>query len=334
MRHHWAVVPPATASLDVEDLHNYIPRPECNDLIVLSDGLCKLESIMLETPPELSSAVFMQLVGNPKAEASNLTTLDLRFCPVDHPTIAQLLYHAPPNLKRLSLLLRPGSVLLQDHRNRSALPRSNIHLCPLIRQYSKRLERLDYGARKICRHLFFDEDEIFAMRENGINTKIGEPGRGEVEAKRIDKHAIEQTIRTARQQRRAKERDERIRKAVHESDLSTNELDPQYSLEMSARTGAAKYKAQRDMEALLDEEEAQRHRLINGSSTKWTRRIIALGELCEAGDTWAEMKLAADMEERGVQWVLASTSTSLLCFHLINLAEHFIRKVAPSCELA
>ena len=327
VRHYWAAPPPAKARLDWEDqdfnAHAWIHGGETGS-IGHPGGLEKLESILFESVPELSSAVLMQLIGNPMVATSNLISLDLRSCQLDDPTVAQLLYHAPPNLKRLNLvsrrirggprdLVRPGRQRDGDKSSMKRGAQDTVHLCPLIREYGKRLERLDYGARRVCRQLFFSDDEILALHENGIDTAISRHVDEGGASKDLDEHAIQQTIKAVRERRTATEREQHIKESLHEMDSAIDLTDRSHSHSAFADTSSARSKSQRDVEALLDEEEAQRHRLINRStSAKWTRRIILFQELCGQDSrrmyTWDEIKLAADLEERGVHWVLASMS--------------------------
>ena len=333
MRHYWATAPPANASLEIEDQSNaYTSQEDCFDMIGLSDGLKKLERVVLESPPELNSAVVMQLVGNPKAMASNLTTLDLRFCRLDNATLAQLLYHAPPNLKRLSLLRSLDLVVNDDDADRAHFRRrvlihrrpnhgtirsaqqtaGGTHLCPLIRQFSRRLERLDYGSPHVCRQLFFDDDEIQSLHENGITTKIGGNGGQDTESEKLDTHALENTIRSARQRKRTATLETRIREALDGLYSSPEPLSSSGLFGASSGKSIDESKVRREIENLLDDEEGKRQRLVNRPSRRWSRRIIAWESLCEFGDTWEEMKLAADLEERGIEWVLASMSPYLM----------------------
>ena len=312
LRHHWAITPPAHTTLDIQyhiqhqgRLHP--ARNHRSNVGSIGDpgGLDKLESIMLEAVPEFTPPVLTQLLGNPLAATSNLTNLDIRFCEVDHSTIAQLLHHAPPKLKRLCLMSRLGDreARLWDRMERRTGPSSTCasshHLCPLLREYSKRLERLDYGALSVCRELFFSDDEILSLPET--------------QSRNLDVYAIQQTIQAVRKHRKARQQNDRIQKTLQQLDLSTKSFDSTHSSVESATTTAASSKAQMDVEAALDEEEAQRQRFIDGSRAKWTRRIIAFGGTCNKkrndSYSWDELKIAADMEEKGVHWLLASMST-------------------------
>ena len=65
-------------------------------------------------------------------------------------------------------------------------------------------------------------------------------------------------------------------------------------------------KIKRDAETVFDEEEAKRERLIEGSKEIWFRRFMAWRGLCGVGGIFEELQIAADMEEDGITWVLAS----------------------------
>ena len=312
VRHYWATIPPATASLETDlRRRTYMPQ-NCFDQIGPLDGLQKLESIVLESPPELDSAVLMQLVRNPKAVASNLTVLDLRFCELDSETIAQLLYHAPPKLARLSLLCvydnHESRHHHPDHSGRAVTP---YHLCPLVRQFGKRLVHLDFGAAHICRQLFFDEEEMQSLRECGTRTKVG--GNGGLDLEKLDEYAVRQTIRHVRDRRHVAAREEahlgQTLDIVHASDQPPH---PNPVSKDSLHNVDADSLIRPSTDISLGEEEQQRHRWISRSDKKSFRRFIAWQGLCDSSDTWTEMMLAADMEEIGVELVLASTLIAYL----------------------
>lgn len=323
VRHHWAVPPPANASLEIRDrFRPYALYQDIHETIEYADGLGRLESIVLESVPELNSTVLMQLVGNPKALASSLTVLDLRYCHVDEASLAQLLYHAPPQLKCLSLIrglnatagnnphhqpnrLHNPRRLRFTHNAGLAAQGARTHLCPLLRDLGKRLERLDYGAGHVCRHLFFDEDELRSLQESGVVTTIGVAGGHSLEHS-LDVHAIERIVHMTRHHKSRAAREARIEARVAEAQSSTQTQTYMASRKSAKDVRSEAMMIRREMEHVLDEEMAHRHRLVNQSSSPWSRRIIAWQGLCEDGDTWAEMKLAADLEERGVKWVLAS----------------------------
>lgn len=334
IRHHWATTPPRDASLDLQKRYQadansfgappfhggtsrfaprrgfvnsrasqntYLPSTE---QIGSTSGLKTFQSIILECPPELNSLLLMQLLGNPNAVASNLTSLELRFCNLDYETISKLLYHAPPNIKRLVLLCCD----VQDDGFHNASSHEAVHLCPLIREFSKNLAHLEFGASTVCRELFFDAIERQSLRNHGIETGLGADG-GAVDKNfgSLDGHAIRETIQACRKQKRMKSRNNRVKEAITAARCQNNSETPSSSLFGSNSTSTivqAATRAQRETEAVLDEEEEKRSRLIEGSN--WFRRIITYHGLCNTADTWAELQIAAEMEERGIEWVLAS----------------------------
>lgn len=185
-------------------------------------------------------------------------------------------------------------------------------MCPLIRDFSKKLVHLEFAASTVCRELFFDDLEIQSLRQNGISTDLGMEG-GAIEClEALDTHAIHETVQDCRRQKKAKYRNGRIKEAItagkaHSGGPTTSSL---FGGGASANTCAAR--AQREIELLLDEEEDKRSRLIEGSKTRWFRRIICWQDLCHPNDTWKEVQVAAGMEEMGIEWVVASKLATLI----------------------
>ena len=172
-------------------------------------------AITLEYVPELSAATLMQLLENPpsKTTASNLTSLELRFCNLGDEVIAQLLYHAPPNIKRLVLLCRSGTDYdLHDGTESEAAT----HLCPILRKFGRRLIHLEYGSGRICRELFFDQDEMESLRNDGFMTRLGSMRGSSNNGEHIDAHALQATIQRCRQRKKSKAREERVNRAIIE----------------------------------------------------------------------------------------------------------------------
>lgn len=303
VHHYWATKPPDGASLDL-GVSDYFVGRGSPGVIGRSEGLERLESIFLEKPPELDSSILMQLLGNPKSMASNLKTLELRFCKLDSQTIAQLLYHAPPNLKRVVLLCQDDRQFTHEHHDDQE---QRQHLCPLIREFSKNLNHIEFGAASICRELFFDDLERQELELNDIITTSGSPTESSVSNNSLDGHAIRRAVEDCRQRKRMNHRNDRVKQAIIACQANTITSTNHTSLfGESIKPTAAAFKAQRDTETLLDEEEQTRKRLIEGSTPKWFRRFISWHGLCFPSDTWAEMQLAADLEEEGIEWVLAS----------------------------
>ena len=277
-------------------------------------GLKRFESIVLECPPELNSSLLMQLLGNPNSVASNLGRLELRFCNLDEDTVSKLLYHAPPNLKHL--------VLLRSYQSRHSYHhQAGPHLCPLIREFAKKMVHLEFAASTVCRELFFDDLERQSLRQNGITTGIGTSG-GLIEGtEKLDSHLIAETVQACRRQKRIQYRNGRVKEAITTPKSNNSSSSTTASLFGGAQnSNNAATRAQRGTEYLIDQEEEQRSRLIEGSRTPWFRRIIAWQGLCNNSDTWAEIQLAADMEEKGVEWVVVSEW----------LARHFIYRIVAN----
>ena len=325
LRHYWATIPPTHASLDLQDRyehyssthgshnlshrsgmvggqHGLVDGLRADQIIGPTKGLKKFESISLEWPGELDPLLLMQLLGNPDSVAVSLSKLELRFCNLDYDTISKLLYHAPPNLKYLVLLCSDD-----DGQFHSYYDVEMPHLCPLIRDFSKKLDHLEFGAPTVCRELFFDESETQSLRRHGVATDLGRDG-GTIEGhERLDVHAIRETVQACRRQKRSRHRAGRIKEAITAAKAQ------------SARTKTASLfggdgigsnatlaRVQREAEVLLDEEEEQRTRLIKSSKKPWFRRIVTWHGLCHPSDTWEEFQLAADIEEAGINWVVAS----------------------------
>ena len=307
IRHHWATTPPADASLKVRteindfgDGYSRRPYSDTTPSIGTTSGLQKLESILLEATPELNSPLLMLLLGNPNSVAVKLGKLDLRHCDLDEETISKLLYHAPPNLKHLALICRP-------RWNRAYHDHDRPHLCPLIREFAKNLVHLEFAAPTICRELFFDDPERNSLRKSGIMTSIGD-FEGRIEgSEKLDTVLIRDSIEACRRQKRTKYRNERVKQAISTAKAPSSSTSASTSLFGGAtNTNNAAVRAQREMEFTLDDEEESRRRLIEGSKTRWFRRYITWGTLCCTSDTWAEIQLAADMEEKGIELVVAS----------------------------
>ena len=325
VRHYWAMTPPIHASLDLNKRYNNDPYNarsnrarrrgiiagrhrlmdtplEADQIVGPTKGLKTFENIMLEACPELDSLLLMQLLGNPDSVAVNLAKLELRFCNLSHEIISKLLYHAPPRLKHLVLLC------WDDDRQFSTTHTAEFpHLCPLIRDFSKKLVHLEFAASIVCRELFFDDYEIQSLRKNGITTGLGAEGGAIESHKELDTHAIRETVQTCRRQKRSRHRTSRIQEAITTAEAQSGGTTTSSIFGGSGgggNLGAAR--AQRHAEGSLDEEEEQRTRSIEGSKIPWFRRIITWQGLCQPNDTWEEVQLAAGIEEKGIEWVMAS----------------------------
>ena len=330
VRHHWAIPPHERSCMDLSQYYSassndlpemVLPRngrfptfgaeqplySSSWDVIGTTDGLEKFESISLEATPELSPSIMMQLFGDQKSTAANLRTLELRFCDLGPNIIAVLLHHIPPNLSRLVLLCRERERFDSDPDSDYGMEEKPTHLCPLLRQVGKSLAHLEYGASEICRELFFDKVEIESLRQDGIMTKVGQEGGANMTVNHIDAHAIQETVRRCRQRTRAAFHQRHFNNGIVKAQAEdTSEASPASVFGGGSRPEATAAKSQRENAIARDKEGEQRRRLIDGSKIKWFRRLVAWGGLCGHGDTWEEMDVAANMEEEGITWVLAS----------------------------
>ena len=187
----------------------------------------------------------------------------------------------------------------------------NPHLCPLIRDFSKKLVHLEFAASTICRELFFDDFEMQSLRRNGITTGLGTEG-GAIEGnERLDTHAIRESVQVCRRRKRSSYRASRIQEAITTAKVQKGGRTTSSLFGGGGGPNLSVARAQREAELLLDEEEEQRYRSVEGSKT-WFRRVITWHGLCHANDTWEEVQLAADMEEVGIEWVVASKSAIII----------------------
>ena len=317
IRHYWAACPPTHATLDLQKRYSNYPtnhgrgfldfQLHPSQMVGPTKGLKKFESIMLECPPELDSLLLMQLLGNPDSVAVNLAKLELRFCNLDYETISKLLYHAPPNLNHLVLLCCDN-----ERKNHGYDVLEQPHLCPLIRDFGKKLVHLEFGAATICREVFFDDLEIKNLRQNGVATRLGTDGGAMEGHDKLDTHAIRETVQACRGVKRSNFRAGRIKEAIAAAKAQRGRKVSSSLFGGGAGANVSIARAEREAEALLDEEDEQRARLIQGSKTTWFRRVIAWHGLCHPNDTWEEIQLAADLEETGIEWVVASKFAILI----------------------
>ena len=330
IRHYWASTPRADACLDLvrdfsaELYHQATSHPSYRpqfsrrrtsdrrsskgrlnpdmDLIGSVDGLKKFESIILEATPELDSFLLMQLLGNPNAVASNLNILELRFCKLEHDVLCKFLYHMPPNVKRLILLCDR----YESDESINA-PSEDTHLCPLLRQVSKNLVHLEFGADTVCRELFFDETDRRFLQGSGIDMNVGTVGGATNKSLgSLDRHAIKEAIEDSRKQKKMEFRSGQIEQAVTQvmNKLAPSPMSPSPFGGDTSNTVSAR--AEREAQNRLDEAEERRSRMIEGSKTPWFRRVMTWNGMCSLSATWEEFQIGADMEEKGIEWVLAS----------------------------
>ena len=312
VRHLWAAEPPKTASVDLTRFisslaHRWVRNPP-PDLISQASGLAKLESICLEGPPELDARTFMQMVGNPKVKANNLTDLDLRYCALPFDIVKELLLNAPKSLKRLSLMLN------HHDRGENVLafrPKPAVHLCPLIREFSKRLERLDFAAPYICSQMFYAEDEMQALDRSSLMPAGN--ANGELDSGvELDAAVIEEIITDSRKKSRQAHREQRFEEALAVA-RKNNRVVTEAGILLTGPplTPAQKMRVRTETQLSLDQEEEARQREIEKIDRTWLRRIIMLRGCCSlpeapGAESWPGLQMAAEQEEEGVEWVLAS----------------------------
>lgn len=179
----------------------------------------------------------------------NLAKLELRFCNLDYETISKLLYHAPPNLKHLVLLCWDKSRGFHSY-NAPACP----HLCPLVREFSKKLVHLEFAASTVCRELFFDDLEIRSLGQNGITTGLGTEGGAMASNEELDTHAIRETVQACRKQKRSKYRNGRIKEAITTAKAQSGGTTTSSLFGGGASANLSAARAQREAEAKLDED--------------------------------------------------------------------------------
>ena len=240
------------------------------EMLGLLDGLGKLERISLESTPELNSLILGQLLSPQHSLASNLKCLELRFCNLEPEIIAKLIQQAAPVLTHLTLLL--GGQEDTSFYGEELPP----HLCPLIREFCKDLVHLEYAAPRICTAMFYDYDELQAIRRNC----------NKVNHDQSDSYAIRETVQEFRRQKRTRSRKQRVQMALREAESKS-------AAQIETST-----------ELLLDREEEERERMIQSSRSRWKRKIISWrGPSCNF-EPWSELQQGADLAEAGVEWTL------------------------------
>ncbi|KAK4696544.1 hypothetical protein P7C71_g1392, partial [Lecanoromycetidae sp. Uapishka_2] len=150
-------------------------------------------------------------------------------------------------------------------------------------------------------------------------TGLGASGGISEGHEKLDVHAIRETVQACRKSKRTAYRNSRIKGAITEAKEKGGSTVPSSSLfGGTPNPNAIASRAQREAEAVLDEEEEQRSRSIAGSKIPWFRRIIAWQGLCYAADTWAEMQVAVEMEEPGIEWVLVNKELQIASQHAVG----------------
>lgn len=324
IRHFWAASPPPQVNLDLEDhcrwsssygsfvygngfgdrhlrgsFTRHVPTP-----IGSLGGLEKLQALKLEYVPELDDHLLMEILEDPNSSAANLTTLELRFCNLAESMIANLLFHAPPKLERVVLLCRRPDQLVSTWRDRTDHQRSDVHLCPLLRHFAKNISHVEFGASGLCKQLLLDEAEISCLREGGIS-EGALATRGS-----LDACGMQRSVRSHRTKARATARDAGIYPSIAEGkvcgncDIGSKSISANEKKRIREVLGTDKMRC--EAETILDAAEERRKRSIRGSRLPWFRRYISWEGSCSLSDKFEELQVAADIEEEGIVWVLAS----------------------------
>ena len=259
------------------NLRHFRNPPESLGLL---DGLGKLERISLDGPPELDSAILVQLLGHQDPLASNLRQLELRFCNLDPAIIAKLIQQACKSLTILTLFL--GGRTDTSFYEGDEPP----HLCPLIREFCKNLLCLEFAAPTVCTEIFYDDDELHEIKRNCSKASRDVS----------DNYAIRETVLDCRMRKKTQRRKKRVQNALREAGKHSD-----IRLETST-------------ELLLDREEEERKRLVQNSKCKWKRKIVGWRGTC-AAEPWSELQQGANLAEAGLEWTLASKTSHHLCVY-------------------
>ena len=315
IHHYWAAMPPQGSSL-IDQAENCRYPPASPTFIqsgryaaghryehafpsrsVLAEGgnigpcpnLEQLEEVYLESPPELNSALLMQILNNNVSKANRLKRLELRFCYIELQTIANLLQQEVTTLRHFTLLIgHKDNERYVDHTQDHSLP----HLCPLLRQFNKNIEEFKYASCHVCREIFFNDDEIRSLKQNGVTNNISSSRGTTDNSTNFDRHALRQVITENRTKKKLNYRNSCIADAINEAKRNN----------MTALDSTIKI----NTELQLDREDQARSRQIKDSKSRWKRSIISWEGLCHGTNEWAELQEGANMEEEGVDWVLTS----------------------------
>lgn len=266
-------------------------------------GLRKLESLSLEYVLELHKDVLQQLFKSRMAD--NLRILELRFCLMGNDMIADLMEVALPSLTHFTFLDRISSDAAES--SREALnhnDHSGGHLCPRVRKFGKNLHHLYLAVPYVCRDLFLSEAEADALHRAGIVTDIGTPEGNLADGMNLDRYAIKQVLSEHRRKQSTLRKNAFIAQAIAEAKVSNPALGAESMFGGGGST--IELKAARDAEYAFDQEAIKRARTISDTKGRWTRTIVAWDGLCRDDETWAELMVEADLEDVGVEWVLAS----------------------------
>lgn len=263
-------------------------------------GLEQLEEVYLESPPELNSALLMQILDNKVSKASSLKRLEIRFCRIELQTIANLLQQEITTLKQFTLLIGYKDFDAYIEQTQDPPPP---HLCPLLRQFSKNIVEFKFAACHVCREIFFDDDEIQSLKQSGVTNNIGSSRGATENSTNLDRIAVHQVITECRTKKKLNYRNSCTADAIAEA-KQKNLIALDSTIKINT-------------ELQLDREDQARSRQIKDSTSRWKRSIISWEGLCHGTNEWAELQEGANMEEEGVDWVLTSRAfVRLLIFPL------------------
>ncbi|KAI9810338.1 MAG: hypothetical protein M1827_006305 [Pycnora praestabilis] len=282
-------------------------------------GLKNLESISLEHCKEMSSTILEAIFFRRESVAAKLKILELRFCNIDYGVLHKLMSQALPYLTHftlhvglLSATAEGAKYELNDRSDNQNFP----HLCPLVREFGRNVTCLELAVPYLCRDIFIDEHESGALLKAGICTDIGKCG-GDIansdQGVNLDRYAIRQAILEYRAKKLERRHKQRIAQAVSESEMTTASTGGSL---FGGNTLSSELQVARDTEYAIDVEKQKRRRLISDARGTWRRKMISWQGLCRDHETWAEMMEEADLEEEGVEWVLANRKLSVASRHL------------------
>jgi hypothetical protein len=166
---------------------------------------------------------------------------------------------------------------------------SPIHLCPIIRECSKNIPRLDLFLPYICRDLFLTVNERLKLNEAGVKCDVGER-HGEKSDEGVD---VLSTVKIIGDHRKALEH-------------------AQNQAAVKERIANAK-KEGKDIAPTLAEYQEQQIRLTRKRTIhqgQWQRTIRASKRLCRSYESWEELGILAGLGEEGITWILGSKPLS------------------------
>ncbi|KAI9873029.1 MAG: hypothetical protein M1830_000919 [Pleopsidium flavum] len=282
-------------------------------------GLKRLESLSLEYVIELDDDILQNIFRSRMAES--LKILELRYCNIDYVVLAELMEGALPVLTHFTFLDRMDSILAESSRYALAQhDTSTAHLCPRIREFGKNLNHLVFAVPFICRDMFLSRHDVEALNRSGITTDVGTPDGRILAGMSLDRHAIQQVLAEHRHNQSHLHKKAYTATAVAEvkASSSVREIGSVFG---GRSTQGGELKVVRDAEYSYEQEELKRARTISEAKGGWMRKIIAWEGMCRDDETWAEMMVEADLEEAGVEWVLANLPMAVASKHRSGLSK-------------